>query len=453
MKTRTVRRTRKVPHTIDGITHMVDEEYDVTVPVPPRDWDHIILNAVTALASVLVVITVVWSTANIGDLLAHITIVPAAYAAAGAFDLAWIMCMAVEWLARYDRRRARLPRRAGHIALAVAMAAVASHGWIEGQHAVGIIGAAVSALVKGLWTIVIGYYSAPLDPRTQAWVEQQLSEAGAEQALIPVKRRLQRSGSAVSAERLALAHAERRVAELQGELDIADRTVRQVVKTSLGRKHQLDQLQKPPRRAQPPSKPAGPVGAPVEDVSSLLQQAHAPVVYFIRNGSRIKIGTTQNLKRRLAALTLRAEDVVRAEHGDQRHERALHERFAAQRAGNTEWFDLTGPLAEYLSIPDAPRDAAPASGDAHEDADDADPDAQQVNEPTPPVIGLPKTTNKTQLILSASSMLQPGASAPEIAHLLAQHGHAVDTAYVRTVLSRNAPKPDDEVGKGGGGYA
>lgn len=448
MKTRTVTRTRKVPHTIDGITRMVDEEYEAVIPVPPRDWDHIVLTAVTVLAGVLVAITIVWSTANIGDLLARVTILAAAYSAAGAFDLAWIMCMAVEWLARYDRHRARLPRRAGHAALAVAMFAVASHGWLEGQKAIGIIGAAISGLVKVLWTVVLGYYSQPLDPRTQAWVEQQLAEAGAQQALIPVKRRLQRAGSAVSAERLALAHAERQVAELQGELDIADRTVHQLVKTSLERKRQLDQVQKPARRPQPPTKPAGPVGEPVDDIGALLQQAHAPIVYFIRNGSRVKIGTTQNLKRRLAALTLRAEDVVRAEHGDQRHERSLHERFADQRAGNTEWFDLAGPLAEYLDLTDAPDDAPPASGDAG----DAGPDASDVIGAAPLLPPLPAGGSKTSLILAASSMLRPDAPAAEIAHLLAQHGHAVDTAYIRTVLSRKKQE-DEAVGRGGGGYA
>lgn len=72
----------------------------------------------------------------------------------------------------------------------------------------------------------------------------------------------------------------------------------------------------------------------------------------------------------------------------------------------------------------------------------------------PPLPPLPAGGSKTALILAASSMLHPGASAADIAHHLAQHGHAVDTAYVRTVLSRSKkPGPDDGVGKGGGGYA
>jgi hypothetical protein len=450
VKTRRITRTRQVPHTIGGITHPVDEEYTVEIPVPPRDWDHIILTAVTALAGILVLVAVVWSTANIGALLSRATIAPAAYAAAIAFDLAWIMCMAVEWLARYDRRRASMPRRAGHIALAIAMLAVAAHGWLDGERAIGLIGAAVSGLVKGLWTVVLSYYAAPLDPRTQAWVEQQLAEAGAQQALIPVQRQLLRSEGAVKAERHALAAAERKSAELEDALDYANGTVYRVVRAHLQQRHEV---QAKPKNAQPPSEPAGPAGQAIEDVHSLIGQAHAPIVYFIRNGSRVKIGTTQNLKRRLAALTLRPDDVVRAEHGDQRHERALHARFADQRTGNTEWFDLAGPLAEYLGIAlDAAGDAGAASGDAQEDAGDAGDDAETEGEPHPALPPLPAGASKTALILAASSTLQPDASAADIAHLLAQHGHAVDTAYVRTVLSRNS-KPEDGIGKGGGGYA
>jgi hypothetical protein len=424
VKTRTVRRTRTVPHTIDGITHMVNEEYEVQVPVPPRDWDHIVLTAVTAIAGLLVLVAVVWSTANIGDLLARVTIVAAAYAGAVAFDLAWIMCMAVEWLARYDRRRARMPRIAGHIALAVAMAAVAAHGWLEGHHAIGVIGAAVSGLVKGLWTVVLGYYAAPLDPRTQAWVEQQLAEAGAQQALIPVQRQLLRSRGAVQAERLSLG---------AGTTDAQDAAVD-------------EELPKAPR---PSTELRGPAGTPVEDLSS-LRGMHGPIVYFLGNGNRVKIGTTRDLMSRIGKLCLRFDNLLCAFHGGHDIERRFHSLFAAYRVGTSEWFEIRGELADFIAEHTA--DASTASGDAPGDADDADDDAAEVSAPKPAPSPLPAGASKSALILAASSTLQPGASAADIAHLLAQHGHAVDTAYIRTVLSRNALKPDDGVGKGGGGY-
>ncbi|MGW5736992.1 MULTISPECIES: protein transporter Sec31 [Streptomyces] len=204
MKTRSVHRSRLVPHTVNGKTEMVLERYDVEVPLPPRDWDRTILNAVTAAAGVLVGVTVVWSTASIGDLLARVTIAPAAYAAAVAFDLAWILCMAVEWLARYDPKRARLPRNMGHGALAVAMVAVGAHGWLAGQEAIGIIGAVVSGIVKTLWTIVLRHHAKPLDDKTQQWVDKQRAEAGGELAMVAINRELTRARGLVEAEEQAL---------------------------------------------------------------------------------------------------------------------------------------------------------------------------------------------------------------------------------------------------------
>ena len=207
MKTRTSERTRLVPHTVNGKTEMVLERYTVDIPVPPRDWDRSVLTAVTAAAGALVAVAVVWSTASIGDLLARVTVAPAAYAAAVAFDLAWILCMAVEWLARYDPARARLPRNMGHGALAIAMVAVGAHGWLAGQAAIGVIGAAVSGIVKTLWTIVLRHHAKPLDDKTQQWVDKQRAEAGGELAMVAINRELARARGQVAAERQALESA------------------------------------------------------------------------------------------------------------------------------------------------------------------------------------------------------------------------------------------------------
>lgn len=207
MKTRTAQRSRLVPHTINGKTEMVLERYAVDIPVPPPDWDRIVLNSVTAAAGLLVAVTVVWSTASIGDLLARVTVAPAAYAAAVAFDLAWILCMAVEWLARYDPARASLPRNMGHGALVIAMAAVGAHGWLAGQIAIGIIGAAVSGIVKTIWTVVLRHHAKPLDAKTQQWVDKQRAEAGGELAMVAINRELTRARGQVTAERIALESA------------------------------------------------------------------------------------------------------------------------------------------------------------------------------------------------------------------------------------------------------
>ncbi|MFR9796158.1 protein transporter Sec31 [Streptomyces sp. MS06] len=195
-------RTELVPHTIDGKTRLVP--ITVPVPAPPRDWDRIILTGVTTTAALVVAASVTWSTASIGDLLTRIVIAPAAYGAAAVFDLAWIACMAVEWLARYDRQQAALPRRMGHSALAVAMLAVAAHGYLLGHLVIGIVGAVVSGLAKSLWTVVLHHQAPPLDDRTRAWIEQELADAGASLALIPARRRVQRAHALVAAERAAL---------------------------------------------------------------------------------------------------------------------------------------------------------------------------------------------------------------------------------------------------------
>lgn len=94
--------------------------------------------------------------------------------------------------------------------------------------------------------------------------------------------------------------------------------------------------------------PAGDIGTPA-DLEAVLQGAHAPVVYFARNGNRVKIGTTRNLRQRMSALCLRIKDVAFVLHGDQEYEDQLHQRFAAYRIGNSEWFKTTGELAEFVA--------------------------------------------------------------------------------------------------------
>ncbi|HEY9369305.1 protein transporter Sec31 [Streptomyces sp.] len=204
MKTRTITRYRTVPHTVDGETELITEPYTVDIPLPPRDWDQLVRAGVTTGAVVLVTVSVVWSTASIGDLLDRVVIAPAAYGAAVAFDTAWIMCMAVEWLCRYDPPRARIARYAGHIALAIAMAAVFAHGSLADQLVVGAVGAVVSAVAKGAWMIAMTVHARPLDTRTQQWVAKRRAALDGQRAMIPVRRELLRSQALIEAERAAL---------------------------------------------------------------------------------------------------------------------------------------------------------------------------------------------------------------------------------------------------------
>ncbi|MEU3268738.1 protein transporter Sec31 [Streptomyces bacillaris] len=204
-RTRTVERSRLVPHTIDGTTHLVLDRYKEELPLPPRDWDRIVLTGVTAAAAVIGVASIVWSTASIGSLLNLVVpLSAAAYAAALVFDLVWLSCMALEWLARYDQERAVLPRRAGYVALGIAMGAVGAHGWISGEFAIGCVAAAVSGLAKVMWTVVLRHHSKPLDARTQQWVDAERAKAGGRLAMVSVRRELTRAEQAVTAEQAAL---------------------------------------------------------------------------------------------------------------------------------------------------------------------------------------------------------------------------------------------------------
>jgi hypothetical protein len=205
MRTRTEPRTRLVPHTIDGETLMVTEEYTVDVPLPPRDWDHIVLTGAQVAVAVFLAIVIVWSTSSIGDLLARAVSESAiAYAAATGFSAGWIVCMAFEWLNRYDPQRIRRPRSAGHAFLAADMAAVCIHGWVVDSFTVGVIGAVLSGGAKWLWTIALDHQAAPLDARTQQWVAVKRGQVGSRLALGAVRRQLTRVESRAAAEEAAL---------------------------------------------------------------------------------------------------------------------------------------------------------------------------------------------------------------------------------------------------------
>lgn len=78
------------------------------------------------------------------------------------------------------------------------------------------------------------------------------------------------------------------------------------------------------------------------------RRSHPPVVYFLRNGNRIKIGTTTHLRERVKRLALRLDDVIVAVQGGADVERAMHRRFAAYRVGGTEWFEEAGELAAFV---------------------------------------------------------------------------------------------------------
>ncbi|WEH40776.1 hypothetical protein [Streptomyces sp. AM 2-1-1] len=192
VKYRPEARTRLVPHTLNGRTRMVKEAYVVQVPVPPRDWDHIVTTGALAASLVLLAVALVWSTASIGDYLARAITAPIAYLCASACALGWMICMALEWLARYDAARAAGPRAAGTVFLLLDMAAVAAHGWTEDSLYVGLAGAAVSAVAKKMFSVVMEHQARPLPDRTRAWLLEEEAEISAALALSARTRHLAR---------------------------------------------------------------------------------------------------------------------------------------------------------------------------------------------------------------------------------------------------------------------
>lgn len=79
-----------------------------------------------------------------------------------------------------------------------------------------------------------------------------------------------------------------------------------------------------------------------------LPPPRVDVVYYLRLGELVKIGTTANPRQRFGALP--HDEVLAFERGNRRLEQARHAQFAAARAGTSEWFELTADLAAHVDI-------------------------------------------------------------------------------------------------------
>jgi len=78
--------------------------------------------------------------------------------------------------------------------------------------------------------------------------------------------------------------------------------------------------------------------------------AGTPAVYYFRwhGSSRIKIGTTTNLKARMRSLYVQPEDLLAVEPGDSKREAERHRQFAASRVNGTELFERTPELDAHV---------------------------------------------------------------------------------------------------------
>lgn len=96
----------------------------------------------------------------------------------------------------------------------------------------------------------------------------------------------------------------------------------------------------------PPPPPSA--AAPIQRKPQAIREsvdAVGEVVYYMRIGNRVKIGTSTNLRRRLASLN--PEELMAVERGGRTVEACRHRQFAGLRT-NGEWFRLEGELAQHI---------------------------------------------------------------------------------------------------------
>ncbi|CAN5274266.1 hypothetical protein BH11ACT3_BH11ACT3_23530 [soil metagenome] len=80
-----------------------------------------------------------------------------------------------------------------------------------------------------------------------------------------------------------------------------------------------------------------------ETADGELAPPRVDVVYYLRHGDRVKIGTTANPRQRFGALW--HDEVLAFERGDRKLEQRRHAQFADDRIGRSEWFRLSEPIA------------------------------------------------------------------------------------------------------------
>jgi hypothetical protein len=119
-------------------------------------------------------------------------------------------------------------------------------------------------------------------------------------------------------------------------------------------KHLVDLQEQGASRWKPREIPVytGPEVGPTEAaIVRAVPQAgrHDPIVYFLKNGERVKIGTTTHLAARMTSLSLRQSDVILALDGGRVLEEQLHRRFHEHRIGRTEWFNFSDEIKSFVN--------------------------------------------------------------------------------------------------------
>ncbi|WP_189714872.1 hypothetical protein [Streptomyces chryseus] len=192
VKYRKVRLYRTETTVIDGVPSTRREPYDGWEPVPPREWDDLILKGVTGIAVGFTAVAVAGGTASLGGLLDPLVPSVVAYGMGSVFAIAWLYCLGIEWLNRTAPDRARAAKIAGWFFLLLSMGAVAAYGHTLHQEWAGGFGACVDLVAKGSWWLLLREYAVPLDAGVAHWVQNQEQKLAGRALLGARVRRLNR---------------------------------------------------------------------------------------------------------------------------------------------------------------------------------------------------------------------------------------------------------------------
>ncbi|MFD8774526.1 hypothetical protein [Streptomyces sp. NPDC059916] len=178
VKYRRVKKSRPVITIIDGRESTHQETYYDNEPVPPVDWETVVLRGIVTLASFLTVAAFVGTSAAIGGLLSELLHPFIAYLVGLVFTASWLGCLGLEWLdGRIDPARARPARIAGWVTLGIGMGSVFVYGYSKGLPWVGAVGACIDLLSKGFWALLLRRSQVHLSKGVAHWVVAQEQEA------------------------------------------------------------------------------------------------------------------------------------------------------------------------------------------------------------------------------------------------------------------------------------
>ncbi|WP_189718720.1 hypothetical protein [Streptomyces chryseus] len=260
VKYRKVRLYRTETTVIDGVPSTRREPYDGWEPVPPREWDDLILKGVTGIAVGFTAVAVAGGTASLGGLLDPLVPSVVAYGMGSVFAIAWLYCLGIEWLNRTAPDRARPAKIAGWFFLLLSMGAVAAYGHTLHQEWAGGFGACVDLVAKGSWWLLLREYAVPLDAGVAHWVQNQEQKLAGRALLGARVRRLNRR----AAYQRAVGGAEYQAAEA-------------ILASAETARHNLPQAAAEPTPA-PVAAPAPPVVQATAPVQAPVVQAPVPAV-------------------------------------------------------------------------------------------------------------------------------------------------------------------------------